>query len=165
MPEKLKRVHWRGRKPLQKKKKFWNLQVLLCVVWTQLHEDCHHDCCSWQSHFYSWYSLPSWWKTFADGHKKALSHMTKNLSLPMCPQAVFTGLKKWKEFWASRTWWDIILLFYRHLFFWLNHCSYIFLCANVICSFGTMAGFFSFSNWFLICLSWISLSVFHIPLT
>lgn len=30
----------------------------------------------------------------------------------MCPQAVFTGLKKQKECWAPRTWWGIILLFY-----------------------------------------------------
>lgn len=80
--------------PGKKKKKVLKPSGLLWVVWTQLCEHCHHDCCSWQSHFYSWYSLPSWWKTFADGHKKALSHMTKNLSLPLCPQAVFTGLKK-----------------------------------------------------------------------
>lgn len=71
----------RKKTPPAKKKKVLKPSDLLYVVWTQLHEHCHHDSCSWQSHFYSWYSLPSWRDTFAEGHKKALSHMTKSLPL------------------------------------------------------------------------------------
>lgn len=81
--------------------------------------------------------------------KKLCPTWLKAYHLSMCPQAVFTGLKKQKEHWASRTWWGIILLFYWHLFSdWISVVT--FLSVKMLSILSVLwLGFFSFSNWFV----------------